>query len=37
MGARCEAQRGESERELDAVAGRLSGLFAALGETPAVR
>lgn len=37
MGDRCESSRAEAERELDAIAGRLSGVFAALNEYPAIR
>ncbi|KAI8472381.1 MAG: Sec1-like protein [Monoraphidium minutum] len=37
MGDRCEAARGDAERELDAIAGRLAGLFATLHEYPAIR
>lgn len=37
MGERCEAARGEAERELDAIAGRLSGVFSALNEFPSIR
>jgi hypothetical protein len=37
MGERCESARGEAERELDAIAGRLAGLFATLNEFPSIR
>jgi hypothetical protein len=37
MGERSDVARAETERELDAIAGRLSGLFAALNEYPSIR
>lgn len=37
MGDRAEAARADAERELDAISGRLAGLFATLNEFPSIR
>ena len=37
MGDKADSARADAERELDAIAGRLAGLFATLNEYPSIR